>query len=428
MALKNYEADMTRCSRCSYCKFVPWIKADMRFATVCPSIARYNFHAYSAGGRLAAGLAFLQGRFEHSDGLLDVIYRCQMCAACDVSCKVSRDLEPLEAMLEFRAKCVEDGQLLPAHMAVIDSLKKEDNMMQRPKAERGKWAEGLEVKDLTKEKAEVAFHAGCRFSFDEELWKVSQGAVTLLKNGGVDVGIMGREEACCGGRAYEMGYQGELTTYMDHNIETWKTAGVKTVVTACSDCYAAFKTWYSRFGHREFEIFHITEYLYSLIKKGKIKLTKRVPLTVTYHDPCHLGRMSEPYQYSSPGKPYVTPEKKVAGQLIIHDPPKPWRRGANGVYDTPRDVLRSIPGLRLVEMKRIKEYSWCCGAGAGVQEAYPDFATWTAGERMEEAKSTGAEALVTACPWCERNFNDAIKERGDGIKVYDVVELVQQAI
>jgi Fe-S oxidoreductase len=87
-------------------------------------------------------------------------------------------------------------------------------------------------------------------------------------------------------------------------------------------------------------------------------------------------------------------------------------------------VLRSIPGLKLIEMERIKEYAWCCGAGGGVMEGYPDFALWTALERIEEAKATGAEAIVTACPWCERNLTDAIKRSGDKMKVYDVVELV----
>ena len=145
-----------------------------------------------------------------------------MYGLCDVACKVCRyNMEPLEAMRELRFKLVEDGQLLPQHMPVIDNLRKEDNMMMKPKAERGKWAEGLDVKDLTKEKAEVVFHAGCRFSYDEELWKVARTAVTLLKNAGVDIGIMGKDETCCGGRAYDMGYQGEFTKYAENNIEAW---------------------------------------------------------------------------------------------------------------------------------------------------------------------------------------------------------------
>jgi len=422
MAFEDYKADMIRCERCSYCKFTPWIKLDPDFPTVCPSISRYHFQSYSVLGRYVTARAFLDKRIDYSDTLLDVIYKCQMDGACDVTCKANRDLEPLLMMLDWRIKCVEEGELLPAHMSYIEGLRKEDNMMQKSKEERGDWAEGLGLKDLNNEKAEVVFHAGCRLSFDEELRKVTRGAVTLLKNLGVDFGIFGKMEVCCGGRPYELGYQGELIKYMDHNIEAWGNAGVKTVVTACSDCYTAFKVWYSRFGHNEFEILHITEYLARMIKEGKIKFTKEVPMTVTYHDPCHLGRLSEPWV------PWEGKEKKVLGQLVLQDPPKTWRRGENGVYEPPRDILKSIPGIKLVEMPRIKEYAWCCGSGGGVKEAYPDFATWTAGERIDEAKSTGAEALVTACPWCERNFIDTISERGEKMKVYDIVELLQEAI
>ncbi len=121
-------------------------------------------------------------------------------------------------------------------------------------------------------------------------------------------------------------------------------------------------------------------------------------------------------------------EKKVLGQMIVHDPPKKFRRGAGGVYETPRDILKSIPGLKLVEMHRIKEYAWCCGAGGGVIDAYPDFALWTATERLKEATSVGAEAIVSACPWCKRNFLDAARQAGNEIAVYDIVELVEKAV
>ena len=105
------------------------------------------------------------------DRMLDIVYKCVTCGNCDVSCKVCRyNMEPLEMIHELRFKLVEDGQLLPQHMLYIDHLRKEDNMMLKPKAERGKWAEGLDVKRITNEPAEVVFHAGCRFSYDEELW------------------------------------------------------------------------------------------------------------------------------------------------------------------------------------------------------------------------------------------------------------------
>ena len=113
---------------------------------------------------------------------------------------------------------------------------------------------------------------------------------------------------------------------------------------------------------------------------------------------------------------------------MVYEPARPRYSGALGVYQPPRDVLNSIPGLKLVEMERIKEYAWCCGAGGGVINAYPDFAAWTAGQRIEEARSTGAEAIVSACPWCERTFIDVVKNNGLDMKVYDVLELVEKAI
>jgi len=389
------------CARCSVCKWVDsWEVKSARFAKICPSSLYYLFDAYSCQGRMDVSLALIDGtlKYEDSPALLDIFYKCNMCGGCDAMCKRVQDMEPLRVIQEMRTQLVGDGQLLPLHMPVIDNLRKEDNMMMKPRAERGKWAGGLKVKDLTSEKAEVVFHAGCNLGFDEELGKVARAAITLLQNAGVDVGIMGKDETCCGGRVFEMGYQGELTKYAENNIEAWTNAGVKTVIVACSDCYYTFKRLYPELGSK-FEVIHMVEFIDRLIKEGKLKFTKTLPMSVTYHDPCHLGRREHVY---------------VPGEAIM------------GVYDPPRDIIKSIPGVKIVEMERIKEYAWCCGAGGGVKEAYADFNTFTAQERTEEAKATGAEALVTACPWCERNFLDALN--GDKMKVLDIIELVQQAI
>jgi Fe-S oxidoreductase len=330
-------------------------------------------------------------------------------------------MEPLENIRDLRFKLVEDGQLLPQHMVYIDHLRKEDNMMMKPKAERGKWAEGLDAKLVTSERAEVMFHAGCRFSFDEDLWPKIRAAFTLLRNAGVDIGIMGKDESCCAGRVFSMGYKGEFIKFAESNLEAWKTAGAKTVITSCGDCYHAFKRLYPTLGSK-FKVLHTVEYLDLLIKEGKIKPTSKIPLRITYHDSCHLGRLGEPYV------PWEGKEKKIRNQMVIFEPRKPRYNGAWGVYDPPRNVLKSIPGLELAEMERIREYAWCCGAGGGVKEAYPEFSNWTACERIEEAKATGAEAIVSACGWCERNFLDAIDSKGDKMKVFDIAELVQQSI
>jgi Fe-S oxidoreductase len=425
MALADLKNDMMRCCRCSECKWIPLAKIDnYRYAQVCPSISKFNFHAYSAGGRLAMGLSVLENRIGYTNDFLDILYRCTMCGACDVSCKCNKDLENFAVTQELRIKAVEDGQLLPQHMPVLDGLRKEDNMMQAKKADRGNWAKGMNIKNITEDKAAVYFHAGCRYSFDEELWPQLQAAVKILQKAGVDVAIAGKDENCCGCRVYEMGYQGETTKYAENNVEMLKNAGVKTIVTACSECYQGFKVVYPKIGKAmaNVEVLHITEYIDRLMKQGKIKMTKKVPLTVTYHDPCHLGRLGEPFV------PWQGKEKIVFNQMYIYDPPKPWRKGTNGVYEIPRDVIKAVPGVELIEMKRIKEYGWCCGAGGGVIDSYPEFAQWTAMERIGEARSTGAEALITACPWCKRNFTDALNASGERMKVMDIIELVEQSI
>ena len=424
LALSDYYANMKRCARCSYCKWIPFSHVkSWRFAKGCPSIAYKNFQSFSASGRVSISLSLLEGRLDYSDGLLDVVYQCQMDGLCAISDKVCRYyIEPLEVMRELRFKLVDDGQVLLQHMPIIDSLKKEDNMMMKPKTERGKWSEGLDVKDLTQESAEVAFHGGCRLGFDEQLGEYARMTVNILKNAGVDIGILPKQdESCCGGRAYDMGYRGEMVKFAESNIQTWKNAHVKTIVTACADCYYSFKSLYPQVGST-FEVLHTVEYIERLIKSGKMKLTKKVPMTVTYHDPCHLGRLGE-QQIPWQGK-----ERKILGQITLFDPPRPLNNGANGIYDPPREIIRSIPGVKLVEMERIREYAWCCGAGGGVRESYPEFSLWTANERIEEAQSTGARAIVTACPHCERNFLDAAQENGSDMLVYDIVELIQQAI
>jgi Fe-S oxidoreductase len=423
VSLEEHLAESERCSQCSYCKWIPLDQIkSIRFANGCPSIAYNNFNAYSARGRYLVTHSLLSGRSEYTDRVMDIVYRCVTCGNCDVSCKVCRyNMEPLEMIHDLRFKLVEDGQLLPQHMVYIDHLRKEDNMMLKPKAERGNWAEGLDIKHITSEPAEVLFHAGCRFSFDETLWPKARAAVTLLKNAGVDIGIMGKDESCCTGRVFNMGYKGEFTKFAENNLEAWKTLGVKTIVTSCSDCYHAFKRLYPAIGSKV-KVMHTVEYLDSLIKEGKIKLTKKVPLKVTYHDPCHLGRQGESYV------PWEGKEKKIKSQMIVFEPRKPRYNGAFGVYDPPRNVLKSIPGLELVEMERNREFAWCCGSGGGVKEAYPEFSNWTAAERIEEAKASGAEAIVSACGWCERNFVDALDSSGDKMPVFDIAELVQKAI
>ena len=423
MTLEDFSAEMDRCSQCSYCKWIPFDQVkSWRFAKNCPSVAYHNFNSYSARGRYAVARSLINRQSGYSDTVREIVYTCLTCGSCDVSCKVCRyNLEPLEMVRELKFKLVQDGQCLDEHLEIINNLKREGNSLGRPRGERGSWADGLDIPRLPAEKAEILFHAGCRYSYDESLQKSAREAVLLLKNAGVNLGILGEHELCCAGRIYSMGYRDEFNRLAAANITTWNKAGVKTIITCCADGYHAFKRLYPKLGS-QVEVFHISEYLERFIQEGKLKFRNDLPMTVTYHDPCHLGRQGEPYI------PWKGVEKKIKGQIIVYDPKKPRYNGAWGVYDAPRNVLRAIPGVKILEMERIREYSWCCGAGGGVREAYPEFSNWTASERIAEARSTGAEALISACPWCEANFKEAIGALGDSMKVYDIIDLVRKAL
>jgi Fe-S oxidoreductase len=421
MGLDQYKGDMEMCCRCSACKFIPLQRvAGFDYANVCPSISRFDFHSYAGGGRLNIGAAMLRDGFKYTDRLLHIVYNCQLCGACGVSCNYAMDMEVLEPIQEFRIKCVEDGKTNPALDKAIAGLRKQGSMV-APKGKRGAWASRLNLKDATREKVDVLYHVGCLTSYDKELQKLAKATAKILQKAGVNFGIAGDAETCCGGRAYQMGYKKDFLNQAKKNMTTIKKAGVKTVVTSCADGYHAFKVLYDKHGLKGgLEVLHISEYIDKLINEGRLNLKKKLDLSVTYHDPCRLGRLGEPWIHWQ--------GKKIPGDRFVFDPPKTYRRGTHGVYEPPRRVLNNIPGVKLTEMTRIKEYSWCCGAGGGVNESNPDFAQWTALERINEAVSTGAEAIVTACPWCEKTFNEAVRGSGSSLKVYDIVELVERAI
>lgn len=426
MSLQDYHYEMSHCHRCSYCKFIPFqLMKSKRFSYGCPSIAFRKFHSWSAGGRVVLGLSIVEGRLtEYTEKTEQVVFECTMCGSCQSQCRTyNYNLNPIEVMQELRTHFVENGNLIGEHSMVIEGLKREDNVFGEPKANRGNWAQGLDIKDINKQKADVFFHAGCRISYDEEFWPMARTAIQILKKAGADIGIAGKEESCCGGRAYEMGYKGELLNYAEDFISRVKASGASKVVVMCSDCNGTFKQYYPLICKKlDVEVLHITEYIHRLMKEGKIKFTKKVPMKITYHDPCRLGRRGEP------GIPWSGEYKRLQPHIFAPVPEKPIKLGVNGCYEPPRDILKAIPGIELVEMERNRVFSWCCGAGAGALEAFEDFATNTAKERIDEAQSTGASALVTACPWCERNFKDTIDKTNQDIKIYDVMELVNMAM
>jgi Fe-S oxidoreductase len=422
MALTDFRADAMRCTRCSYCKWIPFdLVRSHRFAKGCPSVEANSFHAYSGGGRLVTMLSLMDERSEVTEKVVDIAFKCQLCGNCDVACKMCRyDMEPLAALHELRAHLVAQEKVPDSYAPVIERVRAGLAGRGKTVAERNAWADGLGLKDATTEPVEVLFFAGCKYSLDESLRDTVRMQARVLLAAGLSVGFL-PETGCCGGLAYHMGYREEFGVAGRTLLEAWAAAGVKTVVTPCADCYHAFKRLYPGLGEGP-EVLHTVELVDRLIKDGHLDLTTLVPLTVTYHDPCHLGRQGEPHV------PWEGVEKKIYGQAVVYDPPRPRYNGAQGIYDPPRDVLAAIPGVTLVEMERSREAAWCCGAGGACREAYPEFSAWAASERIAEATATGADAIVSACSRCELNFAEAAAAVGSPLAVHDVLELVWRAL
>jgi Fe-S oxidoreductase len=421
MGLERYRGDVGMCCRCSACKFVPMQMVNgFQYVNICPSISKYGFHAYSGGGRLNIAAAKLNDSLTYTDKLRHIVYNCQMCGACGVSCNYAMDMEVQQPIQEFRIETVSNGQVFASLEKVVEGLR-QTNSMVPVSGKRMDWASGLDLKNVLLEKVDVLYHVGCLTSYDKNMQKLARSTARILQYAGVNFGIAGEAEMCCGGRAYQMGYEADFLAQARKNMSLIHKAGVKTLITGCADCYQAFKVLYDKFNMKgDLEVLHITEYIDKLIKEGRLKLTQRVNLNVTYHDPCRLGRLGEPWIHWE--------GKKAPGSKFVFDPPKEYRRGTKGIYEPPREVLQSIPGIKVSEMSRIKEYAWCCGAGGGVLDSNPEFALWTANERIDEAKNSGADVLVTACPWCEKIFNEAAQRSDSNFKVYDVVELVEKAL
>jgi Fe-S oxidoreductase len=227
-------------------------------------------------------------------------------------------------------------------------------------------------------------------------------------------------EPCCGHFIYTTGQLTKAKKIATENLKLIRQTEAKTVVFSCAECYKTIKVDYPKIlglatEDLGFEVKHITELADVWIKEGKLNLANPIDLKITYHDPCNLGRLSEPWQ----------PWRGLRKQWGIYDPPRTLRRGFNGVYEPPRNILRAIRGVTLVEMIRHHENAWCDGNDAGVNEAFPEFAAWTARDRLREASLTGAEAIISCCPGCKGAFLNASQ---NNLKVYDITEVLAKTI
>ncbi|MHA1143912.1 MAG: (Fe-S)-binding protein [Candidatus Helarchaeota archaeon] len=414
----EYEQSIQKCLRCSICKWIPQIQIkSQKYASICPAIDEFNFHSYSGGGKIILACSLYFGRMELSQDIADIVFKCTECGGCATACKYLNNLEPLEVIQELREKLCQAGIGPMDKQKIYGEITVEKfNPYNEEHSKRLDWIPD-DIK-LTKG-ATTVYYVGCTSSYRRQ--EIAIATARVLTKAGVEFDIL-EEERCCGSPVYRTGQIDKFEPLMDYNLDLFKKKGVKKVIMSCAGCYSTFKAEYARHRKYDFELLHSTELFAQLISDGKLKLTKNVPMEVTYHDPCHLGRCSEPYEewHGKTVQPMPT--------VYMDIPPKPIRRGTNGVYEPPREVLHNIPGLTLKEMERIKEYSYCCGAGGGCKAQFPEFALNTAKRRLDEAESTGATVLASACPFCETNLKDAIEASNSKMKFYDISELILMAM
>lgn len=410
MALIDYKKDQGYCNRCSNCKWIPSYRVKKTETMyICPSITKYNFNAYSGCGKLEIGYSINDGHTEVCETTRDVAYRCTLCGACDYHCKVFRkDIDVAENIEELRKACVEAGMVHPEHRAIVQSIAKNGNQLCRPASERIEWAKGLKIKKTSEgEKGDIYFHVGDLNAFDKTLAERTRKVAKLLLSKNLDLITSGTAEPSAADKAFDLGFIEDARAAAMKLAAEVKLSGAKTLVTLDAHAFAAFRWYYPRYGvDLGVEVLHITQLLARLYEGGLLHAKKAANMTVTYQDPCNLGRRSEPYKGEYEGSKRRRPMALT-------------RTGDLGEYAAPRALLAAIPGLTLIEMDRVKGWAYCCGNGAGVAETSPELVEATAQNRMVEAKLTGADALVTACPMCEGALGAA-----KGMKVIDLTDLV----
>jgi len=394
--LHKHRDEAWKCVRCGLCRMVnPEKVKSQKWSDQCPAGTRYLFEAYFGSGKqeMLRALSTTPPELVMSERLQHIIYTCTLCGSCQALCNPTKDLEPTNASVALREHAVREGWgPLPEHEPLIKSILNYDNPWLQPRAARVKWAKrgkAVKIKDAAKEEVEVLYYPGCTASYDPEIQPVAREVVRLLDAAGVDFGILGKKEICCGSTILRVGDRQNFEKMRAKNTASLNATSAKTIVTACAGCFSTLKGEYT--GYLEANVLHIVEFVDELIREGRLKPTREVARKVTYHDPCHLGRYC-------------------------------------GVYDAPRNILASIPGLEFEEMERIREWAWCCAAGGGVRTAFPEeMAKWAAGLRLEEAADTGADTLVTACPFCEQNLGESAKASG-GLEVVDILKIVAEAV
>lgn len=380
MYLEKCSADIDTCynCRCGFC------------VEKCPLYQEYKLESVAPRGKAFMAKAILEGQLNHSLALADRIYKCATCSLCKTVCPPQVDIPAIIESL--RSDLVEQGFVPKNLKDVLVSIQRNRNPWKESANKRLKWTENLNLNTVTgSNQMSTLYFNGCTSSYDYRNQTVSRSVVEILNMSGVDYGILGKEEICCGHPVLRIGERGLFDEIAKENVEKFKRNGVAKIVTKCPHCYHTLKNEYPLGGNLEVQ--HYTQLFAELADQGKLAFSTRLNKRVIYHDPCFSGRYNE-------------------------------------IYGDPRKVLEAIPGLSLLEFPRNRENSFCCGGGGGriwMEEASN---TRPSIKRIEEAMNLHPDIIATACPFCLLNFEDAVKVMGveDKIKVKDISEIIREAL
>jgi Fe-S oxidoreductase len=351
--------------------------------TVCPWNKVRTFSMRKLIREAAFGLSEVEG---------EDIWRCTTCGTCPAQCP--RGVKQIDIVMALRRVATEyelfPPSVKPARTARA-SLISEGNPLQGDRGKRADWAKDLAIKPYA-EGMDALYFVGCYLSYDPRMKRVATATANILKRAGVKFGILGDKESCCGESIRKTGSEEVFKNLARQNIKTFIDNGVKKIIVSSPHCYHTFKNEYPEF-MVYFEVVHINQYLLELMDEGRLTLKGEYAKKVTYHDPCYLGRH-------------------------------------NGIYDEPREVLRKIPGLELVEMEAHGKNSLCCGGGGGriwmdtpQEERFSDI-------RLHQANEVGAQVLATSCPYCITNFEESRLnlEFEEVIEVKDITEIISDML
>ncbi|MFC1951900.1 (Fe-S)-binding protein [Chloroflexota bacterium] len=317
----------------------------------------------------------------------DEIWACTTCRACQEICPVG--IEQMTKVVDMRRNLVMEQAVVPETAEVaLRSIEDRGHPWRGATATRTDWTAGLDIKVMSEDSdVDILYWVGCTSALEERSMRVAQALAKVLKLAGINFGILGPEESCCGDPVRRLGNEYLFQMQAEKNIELMKGYGIKKIVTACPHCYNSVKNEYPQFGG-EFEVIHHTEFIADLLREDKLRIIKGASGVVTYHDACYLGRY-------------------------------------NNIYKQPREILNNIPDLTLVEMERNQRRGFCCGGGGG-RMWMEERGTRISEMRTDEVIATKAQVVATACPFCLQMFDDAIKakEAEGSLKVMDVAELV----